>query len=255
MKHHHRTTTDSTSRLARALADEHPGETLLVSADAQTEGRGRTARPWHSPSGGAWFSLVWPPTQPADRYQALPLVVGLAVLETLESAVRDAAPDAAPRLTLKWPNDVLLDGRKVAGVLCEQMLPWEATASLIIGVGVNVNFGAGDLPSDLRYPATTLADAAGARFDVPALIRAAADRIAAAVAQLEADGFTDDLRYRIEARLAQLDAETSLELHDQTVTGTIRGIGSAGELKLDTEGQVRLLRSGEVIAARPAEPA
>lgn len=255
MKHHHRTTTDSTSRLARKIADEHPGTPILVSADVQTAGRGRTSRPWHSPEGGAWFSIVWPPNQPADRYQALPLVVGLAVLETIEMSFREAGAPRMPRLSLKWPNDVLLDGRKIAGVLCEQMLPWEAAASVIIGVGVNVNFAADQLPDDLRYPATTLAEATGLTFDVPAMIAAAADRIVGQVAQLEATGFTDEMRYAVEARLTQLDGEATVQLTDDTLTGVIRGIGPAGELKLDTDGQVRVLRSGEVTAMTPAEPA
>ena len=113
MRRVHLAVTDSTNSHARGLAAVHRGERILVSADEQTAGRGRQGRRWQSPRGGAWMSLAWPMCNPPGAYGTASLVAAVAVLRGL----CEAAPACADFLEVKWPNDLLLKGRKVAGIL------------------------------------------------------------------------------------------------------------------------------------------
>jgi BirA family biotin operon repressor/biotin-[acetyl-CoA-carboxylase] ligase len=134
----HRRVTDSTSVDARALAIAGAPHGTLVTALAQREGRGRQGRRWVAPPGTALLcSLVL-----RDPPALLPLAAGVAVAEL-----------AGPQATLKWPNDVLVDGRKVSGILIEGR-PQERWA--VLGIGVNVAVDLDDLPAELRESAGTL---------------------------------------------------------------------------------------------------
>ena len=193
MRHFHFARTDSTNVQARQLAEQHPGERLLVTASEQTAGRGRRGRTWHSPPGGAWLTLVWPLRRAAASYAAAPLAAAVA----LRRAVCDAAPEAAARLRIKWPNDLLLDDRKIAGILCERCAATSTSNGdggqrnlLIVGVGVNADFDAQLLPTQLRHPATTLRTALGRPVSVDGLIEAVARELVAALTALEIEGVT-----------------------------------------------------------------
>jgi len=151
----------STSDIAMALARAGCPHGTVVRADAQTAGRGRLGRAWASPPGRhLYLSAVVriDPARPTTERAALTLAVGVGVVD----AVRAAGATAAG---LKWPNDVLVDGRKLAGVLCEA-----SGDAIVVGIGVNLAGGDGALPPDLAGSATTLADATGAAVDRPAFI-------------------------------------------------------------------------------------
>ena len=128
MRRIHFEVTESTNTEARRLAAEYPGECLLVTAATQSAGRGRHGRAWESPRGGAWLSVVWPTRQPPLAYAAVSLVAAIAVRRALLEVVD------THRLQIKWPNDVLIDDRKVVGILCEQW-PGESGDSGIVGDG------------------------------------------------------------------------------------------------------------------------
>ena len=139
----------STQTVARAWADAGAPEGAVVVADHQTEGRGRRGRRWTAPPGAALlFSTVLRPGIPVSRWGEIPLAAGCAVAEALESA-------ADVPVALKWPNDVLVEGRKVAGILAEGVA---GTPSLVVvGIGVNVSQRDGDWPPDLARRARSLA--------------------------------------------------------------------------------------------------
>jgi len=145
-----RAETPSTNDLAwEALATGAPDGTVAV-ADAQPQGRGRAGRTWHlAPGKGLALSLVL--HQGCDRRQlgTLPLVAGLALARALERL--------GVVTTLKWPNDLLVGARKLAGILCESRRLPDGTDVAVIGVGVNVTQQQDDLPADLRGLATSLA--------------------------------------------------------------------------------------------------
>jgi len=198
MHHVHFAQTDSTNRRAAALAAEHVGEVLLVSADEQAAGRGRMDRQWQSPCGGAWFTFVWPCHKPAPHYEAVPLVAGLAVCETLEQMLGQPLQG----LALKWPNDVLIDGKKLAGILCERTLVGQATpVPLLIGIGINVNNATADLPPGLRRPPIALCEVTDTRHDVVELIQLVAEQLQQQLTVFEERGQTEEMADAIQRRL------------------------------------------------------
>jgi BirA family transcriptional regulator, biotin operon repressor / biotin---[acetyl-CoA-carboxylase] ligase len=230
MRRFHFDVTDSTNTQARRLGAEHPGEPLLVTATEQSAGRGRNGRTWHSPMGGAWLSVAWPRRRSAAAYAAVGLVAAAAV----RRALVDAAPEVAERLRIKWPNDLLLDDGKVAGILCEQSPDGAGDPGvLIVGVGVNVDFDSATLPGDLRRPATTLRDALGRSVLVETIIGGVAARLAEVLADFEANGIAPALLDELRAHLADVGTHRTWDGPAGRITGVIRGIDDAGRLLLE----------------------
>lgn len=157
----------STNDEAKKRIADHPGRPVLVTAIEQTGGRGSHGRPWRSPVGGAWFSLAL--TLPKHD-PAISLIVGQVVLDVLQNYTDG--------LTLKEPNDILRDSKKLVGILCEQTVtPGQPQTTSIIGVGINANFPATQLGTDLRTPPISLLDILGREIDLEKLI----DSCAAAI--------------------------------------------------------------------------
>jgi BirA family biotin operon repressor/biotin-[acetyl-CoA-carboxylase] ligase len=147
------------------LADAPEG--AVVATDEQTEGRGRLGRSWHAPRGTSLlFSTSLVPDVPPARLPELSLVAGAAVADAISA-------ETGLRTTLKHPNDVLVDGRKVAGILAESV-----DGRVVLGVGVNVSQSADELPDEVVTPATSLA-LAGAAVDRAALLAAILERLEA----------------------------------------------------------------------------
>jgi len=149
---------DSTNSTARALGeagDISPG--TLVVADAQRAGRGRLDHTWHSPAGhGIYASLFLAPMVPLAQAHCVTLVTGLSVAQ----ALAQAHPALARHLDIKWPNDVLWQGRKLGGILVESSLQDNVLRHLVVGIGINVTQTA--FPDDIRTRAVSVAQATGA---------------------------------------------------------------------------------------------
>ena len=216
---HHRLT-DSTSTVARALAAAGAPHGTLVTAGEQRAGRGRQGRTWSAPAGRALLmSLVlreWPPLLP---------IVGAV-------AVADIAGAGAGAISIKWPNDVLLDGRKLAGTLAEGR-PQEGWA--VLGIGINVAVRPADLPQELRETAASLGlEPSAVEPTLGGLLRALERRLA----QPTADVLTD---YR--AR----DALAGRAVRWAAGEGVARGIDDSGRLLVELPGGARTtLDAGEV---------
>jgi BirA family biotin operon repressor/biotin-[acetyl-CoA-carboxylase] ligase len=141
-------------RIMAAGRDGAP-EGLAVIADRQTAGRGRLGRSWASPPGvGLYTSILLRPTLPTGQVPLLTLVAGLAVAEAIENVT-----GLAPRL--KWPNDLLVDGKKVGGILTETASVESRVSYVAVGIGINVRQEAQDLPEEFRATATSLRLATG----------------------------------------------------------------------------------------------
>jgi BirA family transcriptional regulator, biotin operon repressor / biotin---[acetyl-CoA-carboxylase] ligase len=245
MQRHDLATTDSTSTHAAGLLRDGAHRPVLVTAREQTAGRGRHGRAWHSPVGGAWFTLGWPTTASPDTLAPAPLVVGLAIRETLIHA-HAIAPT---RLRLKWPNDLLLDGRKVAGILCEQHVRHDAAPRpLLVGVGINANLAPQALGDQLRQPATTLRAALGHDVDLDALIDACAANIARHLSALEAGGLTDDVLAQLNAVLAWRHERVTLERAGTAITGILHRLDAHGRAVIGDHacdaGEISVVRRG-----------
>lgn len=162
---HHFDTIGSTNATAWALAQEGAFNGEVVIAEQQTEGRGRRGRTWSSPPGtNLYFSAVVRPDMPVLRAPEATLVTAVALCETL----REAGVDA----TIKWPNDIHIGGKKVAGILTELCAQADRVDFLIVGVGVNLNVNPADLPPDVAAQATSVMAVRGQR--VPRALFAAA---------------------------------------------------------------------------------
>jgi len=217
----HRRTTDSTNERAKELALAGAPHGALVTADEQTAGRGRQGRAWVAPPGKALLmSVVLRDLGAAQAY--LPLAAALAVCEASEQS-------APVRCAIKWPNDVWVDGRKVAGILVEGR-PQEGWA--VLGIGINVSTTADEFPDDLRDIATSL----GADSTEEVL-----ERLTAAL-----DARLADPPDRIVADWSERDALRGQTIRWQGGEGTATGIDQTGALLVQTSSGRVALDAGEV---------
>lgn len=181
----HADLTGSTNDDARALAQGGCPAGSVVVAEAQTAGRGRHGRAWVSPAaGGLYVTLVLRPHLALEHIPLLTLTAAVAVAEAVQS-VCGISP------TIKWPNDLLVNGRKVAGILTEAVSEVEAVDFLLVGLGINVNTTATDLPERPIYPASSLALESGGPQDRKLLLAAWIDRMEYWHTRLEAHAFDE----------------------------------------------------------------
>lgn len=229
---------DSTQRLARELARSGAEEGTTVIAEAQSGGRGRLGRTWHSPPGvNLYCSIVLRPPLPPPAVPQIALVAGLAVADAVI-----AATGLAPRL--KWPNDVLLDGRKVAGILTEMEAEMDRVHHVVAGIGVNVNVEA--FPDDLATKATSLRLATGQRVDRAAFAAGLLAAFEARYGRFLADGFAA-MRGEWEACSSLIGKEVRVAASEGEVAGRVLGLDDDGALRLEGPGGlVRRIVAGEV---------
>ncbi|MCC6213782.1 MAG: biotin--[acetyl-CoA-carboxylase] ligase [Polyangiaceae bacterium] len=236
-------TTGSTNDDALAAAREGEPEGALFVSDEQRAGRGRRGAGWVAPPRAhLMFSLVLRPRVPPDRLSTLALATGLAVREACARYVTSP-------LRVKWPNDVELDGRKLAGILIESSGVGTARLAVVVGVGVNV--ARVPWPPELTERATSLEEA-GARVEREALLAEVLAALERRVAVWEAQGLEAS-----RAELAAADALRGEAVTVEGVSGIAAGIAPDGALLIATpEGVVRVV-SGHVVRAgtRGATPA
>jgi BirA family biotin operon repressor/biotin-[acetyl-CoA-carboxylase] ligase len=220
----------STNDEAGRLADGGAPEGTVVWAREQQGGRGRRGRAWASPPGNLYSSTVLRPDCPAARAAELGFVAALAVGDLVPSgrAVR-----------LKWPNDVLVDGGKIAGILLESAVSQSGQVQHVIaGIGINVSF-APQLP-DMRYPGAALGGT------VETALEALTASLAARLAQWRGDGF-ESIRSAWLAQAGPLGATVDVRLGDGLASGRFAGLDRDGALLLDTADGPRRIVSGELL--------
>jgi BirA family biotin operon repressor/biotin-[acetyl-CoA-carboxylase] ligase len=188
---------------------------------------------------------VGPARQPSAAYANVSLLAAIAVRRAIAEVVD------TERLTIKWPNDVLVDGKKVSGILCEQW-PGESGNSgvLVIGIGVNVDFDLALLPTDLRHPATTLSAAVGHAIPLDAVIDAVAEQLSTLLAEFEASGLRAELIAELREHLAYVGEELAWQSPQGELLGKVLGIDDVGRLLLEVDGQVQAYDVGEFAPIR-----
>lgn len=155
----------STMPLSHEFAMQGQPEGLVVLADEQTAGRGRAGHTWFSPRGQSlYLSVLLRPTLPATRLNWLTMIGALAIIDTIQ-ALMPPTQLPAPRPSIKWFNDVNLNGRKVSGVLVETAWLGDAIDYAVLGIGLNINTKFADAPADVQARATSLAHEFGREFD------------------------------------------------------------------------------------------
>jgi BirA family biotin operon repressor/biotin-[acetyl-CoA-carboxylase] ligase len=226
--HHHLERTDSTNQRARELAEAGAPSGTVVTAGEQEAGRGRHGRVWSAPPGAALlYSAILRPLGLA--HLMLPLAVPIAVCEACEAV-------APVECRIKWPNDVWLEERKLAGILIEARPPEWA----VIGVGVNVSIAPEEFPAELRWPAVSL----GSGVEVDAL-REALDRGLERWVEADAEAVHAEFSRRDALRGREIGWEGGPAAGERR--GTAEGIDERGNLLVrDAAGERHALGSGEV---------
>jgi BirA family transcriptional regulator, biotin operon repressor / biotin---[acetyl-CoA-carboxylase] ligase len=230
-------TTDSTNAEALRRARDGEAGPLWITADIQTAGRGRGGNAWVSEPGNLYATLLLrEPSLPSAAPQ-LAFVAGLAV----HDAVAACAPNLGPLLQLKWPNDLLCSGRKLAGLLIEA----ENTPVFAVAIGVGINCVSH--PDNASFPATDL-KSQGAHVTPDTLSLALAETTRARLSQwARGDGFAS-IRADWLKRAAGLGAPIMVRLPDRQLVGRFSGVDDAGRLLLETAGKIEMITAGEVFS-------
>jgi BirA family biotin operon repressor/biotin-[acetyl-CoA-carboxylase] ligase len=223
------------------MASQGAPHGTVVAADRQTAGRGRMGRQWVSPPGAnLYFSVLLRPAAPPFVVPQLALVAGLSVAE----AVEQQAP--AVEAGVKWPNDVLVAGRKLAGILCEMEAEADAVHAVVVGIGLNVNSGRDDFPPLLRKRATSLRIESGCEIGRVDMLAAVLNALEANYNQW-AQGGLASLLPAMEARSVLKGKYVTVSAHRREMAGVVTELDADGCLVLEQEGGTQVhVPSGEV---------
>lgn len=231
-------TTGSTNAdaLARLQAGQHAPFALL--AEHQSAGRGRRGRTWSSPfANNIYLSVAWRFEVGAPRLEGLSLVVGVVIAEALAAAGLDE------RVTLKWPNDILIDGRKIGGVLIELSGNLEDACTAVIGIGVNGRLSVTG-SAVIEQPWTDFYQAAGQSMERTAFAADLLQRLVAALADFSTTGFAD-WRERWLAFDALAGQKVTLSTLASSISGIAEGVDHSGALLLRINGELQSFHGGE----------
>ncbi|MEN8614550.1 biotin--[acetyl-CoA-carboxylase] ligase [Dehalogenimonas sp. THU2] len=222
----------STMDKARALAHKGAPEGTLVVAAEQTAGRGRLTRSWLSPAGSLSLSLLLYPSP--DKLPYLTMLAGLAVAQSIERTT-------SLRTDLKWPNDVLIDSRKVAGILVESGMV-RGRHFAVLGIGINVNVDISGYP-EIADIATSLSDEAGSPVDAMALLRAAVVSLETLYTEFSVSAILQDWR----KKLVTLGKPVRATLGDTVIEGMAIDITDDGALVIrQSDGNDYVVVAGDV---------
>lgn len=229
-------TNDEAARLARAGARHG----TIVIAERQSGGRGRDGRVWESPPGGLYLSAVLRPPMPVVDVPPMTLAIGIGLCD----AVRTTGAPAG----LKWPNDLLVGRRKLAGVLVEAQSQGGKLESAIVGIGVNIN---GELPVEVADTAITLAEAAGTTIDRDAFVERMLAHVERWIDRYVSNGIEAIIPAWQDRMAAGLTARATID--GEPRTGSLTGLDRDGALLLrEDDGTIHRVRSGDVEVLRPA---
>ena len=235
--------TTSTNDIIEKLARDKVKEGVVVFAESQTKGRGRLGRKWISPSHkGLWFSvLLRPDLRPPETTQ---LTVAAA------TAIRRAIANATGlKAKIKWPNDILLNGGKVAGILTELSAELDRVKHIILGIGVDVNLSGSDFPPELKKLVTSLKIETGKTISRPELAVEILRELDHEYARVAADKF-EAVANEWEAHCETLGHPVTIQVGERRIRGRAESLDDDGALLLRTEhGQLERITGGDVTIA------
>lgn len=232
--------TQSTNDVAEKLARDGVAEGAVVFAEAQTRGRGRLGRKWLSPRGkGLWFSVLLRPDLRPQAATQLTVAAATSLVRAIHSITGLNAD-------IKWPNDIFIRGKKVAGVLTELNAELDHIKYLILGIGVDVNLASSDLPADLRKIATSLKIEVGRPFrraDLAAAILHELDRDYERIRKLAFAAIAEEWQ----TRCATLGHRVTIQIGERALHGRAESLDADGALLLRTDhGHLERVIGGDV---------
>ncbi len=232
--------TDSTNRQAADLGEKGGEEGTVLIADRQSAGKGRLGRSWASPAGvNLYASVLLRPPLPPHRAAQLTFFPAVAVARAITEVSGLSA-------RVKWPNDILLGGRKVAGLLNEMRAEAERIHFIVLGIGVNLNMRRDQFPSDLRYPATSVALETGSPVNRLAFTRALLRHLDRLYDDYLLRGVAPVLR-EWESLCDLMGEKVAVDLSGRSLVGTATGLDDDGALLLRlSDGRVERVLAGDV---------
>jgi BirA family biotin operon repressor/biotin-[acetyl-CoA-carboxylase] ligase len=232
--------TTSTNDVIEKLARDGVREGAVVFAECQTRGRGRLGRRWVAPAGkGLWFSVLLRPRLPLESVTQLTIASATALTRGIRKLTH-------LRLDIKWPNDILAGGKKLAGILTELSAELDTVRYVVLGIGVNVNLAASDFPAELQDLATSLRLATGHELDRAELATSLLRELDRDYARVVAGEF-DLLADEWEAQCSTLGRDVTIQIGGRRVTGRAESLDSSGALLLRTHhGHLERICGGDV---------
>ena len=236
--------TDSTNLQAKILASRGAPEGTVVAAESQTTGRGRRGRAWLSPAGqGLCLSIVLRPMLSPAQAPQITLMTAVAVARTMENA--------GVHVHIKWPNDILVEGKKIAGILTEISTEMDQVDWVIVGLGLNVNTPADEIPEPIRELATSMQIQKGFPIARAALVGDLLLNFEKCYEQLNTEGFSPIMeQWR---RMSDIiGRQVYVDVMNTRHCGTVVAVDDDGVLILeDIQGQTQRIFSGDVTRVRP----
>lgn len=222
----------------RALQGDFEG--VLVIAEQQTKGKGRKSRHWDSPFyKGLWFSLILRPDIEASKAGLLPYLAGVSVAEAIENSLSQK-PD------LKWPNDLLFQGKKFCGILSEVEFKNGKVTFIVLGIGINVNQKTEDFPERYRNQATSLRHECNSRIDRADLLAEVLFRLEQNYKLMSTHGL-NEIVSKWKIRCPQFGKEVVIMQDDEQYQGKFIDIDANGCLVLQTEsGEIKKIVAGDI---------
>ena len=232
--------TTSTNDVIEKLARDKVKEGVVVFAESQTKGRGRLGRKWISPARkGLWFSILLRPDLRPQEATQLTVASGTALRRAIEA-------NTGLKATIKWPNDILIHGKKAAGILTELSAELDRVKHLILGIGVDVNLTAAEFPAELRKTATSLKIESGktlVRADLAVSILRELDADYARVCSGEFASVADEW----EEHCGTIGHPVTIQVGDRKIHGRAESLDDDGALLLRTEhGTLERVTGGDV---------
>ena len=238
-------TVGSTSTEAKALLTQGETEGTIVIARTQTAGRGRKDRPWLSPVGGLYFSIILKPPLGDENTPLLGLLCACAVRRALHTL--------GVNVQVKWPNDILVEDRKIAGILSEAVSIDNETIGIVIGIGVNQNCPISEMPSGLQWPTASIIDELGKETSNESLLCDIVNEIDSLLMVVKINSSFSAIVEEWRKTSSTLGKPVRIREDGKITDGIARDIGEDGSLLVETDeglvsvllGDVHHLRSGE----------
>jgi len=232
--------TTSTNDVIERLARDNVKEGVVVFAESQTKGRGRLGRKWTSPSRkGLWLSILLRPAIRPVAATQLTIAAATALFRAIHS-------QTAVTPEIKWPNDILIQGRKVAGILTEMSAELDRVKYIILGIGVNVNTAPAEFPAELRKLATSLRAESGQRHNRAALAVAIMRELDHDYERLR-EGHFEAIADEWEKHCSTLGRQVSIHAGNRKILGRAESLDADGALLLRTQhGNLERIIGGDV---------
>jgi len=237
----------STNDLAKEMASIGTKEGTVIIAETQTRGKGRLGREWASPKGGIWLSTILRPKLSAKNVPKLTLMTSLAVAKTISQLLN-------LKTEVKWPNDVLINAKKVCGILTEANTKGDVTNFVVVGIGINANIEPHSLPKEVRENATSLKHELKREINREQFLRVLLEKMEHYYAMLTEGKFNPILE-EWKSLCSVLGSYVEVTSLEEKIEGWAIDVDENGALIIKLQdGTQRKVLSGDVSLARSKEP-